>query len=55
MKYYKITEVADMFSITRETVRNWIKSGALNVVYVNGRPRISEKECKRIVKEKRGE
>lgn len=50
-KFYKPSEVAEMLSITLTTVNRWRKSGKINTVMVNGRPRISESEIKRIVKE----
>lgn len=55
MQYYKITEVAKMFSVTRKTIYNWIESGVLKIVRINGKPRISEEECKRIIEEKKGD
>lgn len=50
-KFYKTKEVAEMLSVTLRTVDRWRKSGKINTTMVNGRPRISESEIKRILKE----
>lgn len=51
-RFYKISDVAEVFSVTRQTIYNWIEEGKINVTRINGIPRISEKEIERL---KRGE
>lgn len=49
IKYYKISEVAEILSVTRGTVYNWISKGEIQSVYICGRHRISEEEIKKRV------
>lgn len=49
-KFYKIKDVAEVFSVTRQTIYNWIAEGKVNVIRINGNPRISEKEVERLKK-----
>lgn len=46
---YKITEASKILSVTRQTVTRWIKEGKIQVVRINGNPRIKESELKRLM------
>jgi len=35
-KYIKASDVAEMFGVTRQTIRNWVKKGILNGVMIDG-------------------
>lgn len=48
-KYYKISEAAEILSVTRGTIYNWISKGEIQSVYICGRHRISEEEIKKRV------
>lgn len=50
-KQYTIKEVCVLLGITRQSLYNWEKCGKIHFTRVNGLPRISESELKRIVKE----
>lgn len=50
-KYYKITEAAEILSVTKTTINNWRSQGKIKVVKINGRPRIAESELKRLAEE----
>lgn len=43
-KLYTVAEVADLFSVTGETVRDWIKSGKIKGVKINGYWRVARSE-----------
>lgn len=45
-----IQEVADMFNVHYQTIRNWIKQGKIKVFKVNNTVRISDEEIKKIQK-----
>jgi excisionase family DNA binding protein len=47
-------QVADLFSVTPETVRNWITRGLIKGVKVNGYWRIPRSEVVRFAKSKYG-
>ena len=49
-KQYKIKEACEILGVTRDTLYRWKKSGKIHFNRVNGLPRISESELKRIVK-----
>ena len=49
-KLYKYSEVAELLSVTRHTVERWAREGKLNVVRINGNPRVAESELKRLMK-----
>lgn len=40
LTFFSIREVSSMFSVTQETVRNWIKAGDLPAIKVGNRIRI---------------
>lgn len=40
VKFYSITTVAKIFEVTPATIRNWITSGSLKAVKIQGRWRI---------------
>ena len=52
-KLYKITEAAEILSITRQTIYQWHDEGKIQFVRVNGNPRIKESELKRLIKEEK--
>jgi putative resolvase len=41
LRFYTTDEVAEMFSVTNYTVRDWIREGKLKAVKINGYWRIS--------------
>ena len=45
-------EVAEIFGVHWQTIRNWIKSGKIRAVKIEGTVRIPEEEIERL---KRGE
>jgi len=47
-----INEVAEIFGVCRNTVRNWIERGLIKAVKIGGSVRISNEEVERL---KRGE
>lgn len=47
---YKISEVAKKMSITTRTIYRWIDSGKINIVRINGNPRVTESELQRLMK-----
>ena len=51
-KYYSITELADKYSISTETIRNWIyKTNRLKAIKIGGSIRIKESEIQKLIKE----
>ena len=40
--FYTTKQVADLFQVTTETVRNWIKAGQLEAITINGFFRVSQ-------------
>lgn len=50
-KQYTIKEVCKILGVTRQCIYHWERLGKINFTRVNGLPRISESELKRIVKE----
>lgn len=50
-KQYTIKEVCKILGVTRQCLYHWERSGKISFTRVNGLPRISESELKRIVKE----
>lgn len=53
-KLYTVQKVAELFSVTSETVRNWIKSGRLSAVKINGYFRVSNSELKKFANSRYG-
>ena len=49
MKYYTYAEVAEMFKVKVETLRNWASVGRLNTVKIFGATRITSKELERVL------
>lgn len=49
-KQYTIKEVCKILGVTRQCIYHWERLGKINFTRVNGLPRISESELKRIVK-----
>ena len=49
-KYYSVTQIAKKYSVSREAVHQWIKSGKLKAVQVGKLYRISETEIKKFIK-----
>ena len=49
-KLFTINEVAKLLKVTRQTIYNWENEGKIHFNRVNGLPRISESELKRIVR-----
>ena len=45
--YYKVKEVAELLKVTRQTVYNWIRSGALKAERFGNSIRISAEELER--------
>ena len=52
MKYYKVKEVAEMLSVTRQCIDKWRKQGRIKAIKIGKAVRISEEEIERL---KRGE
>ena len=50
-KYYSVTQIAEMYSVSREAVHQWIKAGKFKAVQVGKLYRISESEIKKFIKE----
>lgn len=48
MKFYNISETAKILSVDRSTIYRWSKQGKIEIIFVNGLPRISEDEIKRL-------
>lgn len=44
-RYLKISSVAEMFDVSAYTVREWLKSGKIQGVKLNGRWRILKSEA----------
>lgn len=51
-KMYSISEVADMFGVHPNTVRNWISSGKVKDIRIKGTIRITESEIRKVVEGK---
>jgi len=49
MKYYKIQEVAEMLSLSRQTIYKYIKEGKIKTTDVAGNPRISKEEVEKMI------
>ena len=49
-QYYSVTQVAEMYSVSREAVHQWIKAGRLKAVQVGKLYRISENEIKKFIR-----
>lgn len=49
-KLYTVKEVCEIIGITKQGLYKWRKEGKIRFVRVNGLPRITESELKRIVK-----
>jgi len=50
---YTPAQAAEIFQVKDYTVREWLRSGQLQGIYINNRWRIEEGEIKRFIKEKR--
>lgn len=50
-KQHTIKEVCQLLGVTRQCIYKWEKQGKIKFSRVNGLPRISESELKRITKE----
>lgn len=50
VKYYNVSEVAEILSLSGKTVRTYIKDGRLKAVMVGNRWKIAETEVKKILK-----
>lgn len=46
---YRLQDVASKLAITRRTLYRWIDTGQLNVVRINGHPRVTESELQRLM------
>ncbi|MCD6360541.1 MAG: helix-turn-helix domain-containing protein [Armatimonadetes bacterium] len=52
MRLYRVSEVADILRVTKQTVYNWIRGGKIKAVRLpSGSLRIPESEVKRILSE----
>ena len=48
-KYYKVKEVAEMFRVSAQSIRDWIKIGKIKAISVSERTvRIPESEVERL-------
>ena len=54
-KMYTVTEVANMFSVSRQTVLKWIKTGKIKAVKVVKVYRIPKEEIDRLIDKQRKE
>ena len=54
-KMYTVTEVAKMFSVSRQTVLKWINNGKINAVKVVKVYRIPKEEIDRLIDNQRKE
>ena len=52
---YTVTEVANMFSVSRQTVLKWINNGKINAVKVVKVYRIPKEEIDRLIDKQRKE
>ena len=52
---YKVSEVAKIFNVSRQTVLNWIYNGTIKAVKPRRDYRISEKEVERLKTNYKGE
>ena len=43
-KMYSLAQVADIFSVTRQTVLNWVKSGTIHAVKIGRKWLVKESE-----------
>lgn len=51
MKFYKISEVAEMFGVSPQAVTKWIKNGKIKAIKNEGMAtRISKEEIEKITK-----
>jgi excisionase family DNA binding protein len=49
-EFYTVDEVAKMFKVTRTTVYEWMRSGALAYVQVGGRRRVTQSAINAFIK-----
>lgn len=54
-KLYTTKQVADMYEVTAETVRNWIDRGQLRAIKVNGFYRIPHEDVLALARDKYGD
>ncbi len=54
VKLYTTKKVAELCEVTTETVRNWIKSGDLRAVNLNGFWRVPHADLKSFLNERHG-
>lgn len=47
-KMYSLSQVAEIFSVTRQTVLNWVKSGHIHAVKVGRKWFVRESEIERV-------
>lgn len=47
-KYIKVSEVAKMFGVSRQTVRNWVSKGMLESLTVEGTQYVSKRSLKKV-------
>lgn len=47
---YTLNEIAEKLKVSRLTLSRWEKKGQLKVIRVNGHPRVTESEFKRLLK-----
>lgn len=52
MKYYKVNEIAEIFNMHPQSIRNAISKGKIKAIKILGATRISQEEFERLVKEK---
>ncbi len=50
-EFYTVDEVAKLFKVTRTTVYEWMRTGALAFVQVGGRRRITQSAINAFIKE----
>ena len=48
-KMYSISEVAGMFGVHPNTVRNWVSSGKVKEIRIKGTIRITESELSKVM------
>jgi len=53
-RYYKSSEVAEIFGVTTPTVVNWIKSGKLKASKINNMWRVHEENLQKFIDSKYG-
>ena len=45
---YSLTQVAKIFSVTRQTILNWVKTGTIHAVKVGRKWLVKESEIERV-------